>query len=106
MLQFLYDKEVGTTMKRTLTITFEFDDGSWMDEETGKEYPPIDAIAYAMEHVNRSVPYANCDEFVDAKLDGEVLVDRRGYISDEVRQRKMACWAFMKEIASRFSDSH
>lgn len=89
-------------MKRTLTITFEFDDAPWIDKETGDMYP-TDAIAYAMDHVNRSVPYASCDEFVDAKLDGEILVDRTGYVSEEVKKREVQHRAFLKEVASQFS---
>ena len=88
-------------MKRTLTITFEFDDAPWVDKETKEEYP-TDAIAYAMDHVNRSVPFAACEEFVNAKLDGEVLVDRNGYISEEVKQREIQYQRFKRDIASCF----
>lgn len=87
-------------MKRKLTITFEFDDAPWVDEETKEEHP-TDAIAYAMDHVNRSVPYAAIDEFVEAKLDGEVLVDGNGYVSDEVKKREPQYRAYQREIVSR-----
>ncbi len=91
-------------MTRTLTITFKFDDGPWIEKETGEEHP-TDAIAYAMDLVNGSVPYANCDEFIEAKLDGAVLVDRSGYISDEVKQRERQCLAFKDKIASYFPNT-
>jgi len=79
-------------MKRTLTLTFEFDDSSLVFIEDGEEYL-TDAFAFAMDQVNGVVPYAAGANFVDAKLDGDILVDGNGYVSDEVKRcnRQLAC---------------
>ena len=87
-------------MKRTLTITFEFDDGPWKDDN-GVEHP-TDAVAYAMDMVNEAVPCAYPKDFIDAKLDGEVLVDSNGYICEEVKKREQQHQAFLREVASWF----
>ena len=83
-------------MKRTLTLTFEFDDGPWIDRDTGKKYP-TDAIAYAMDQVNDTLPRV-CVDFVDAKLDGEILVDGAGYVSEDVQKHEAQHRAFLKEF--------
>ena len=90
-------------MKKTLTLTFEFDDGPEFDEETGLEHP-TDAVAYAMDHVNEMASLGlSCRiSFVEAKLDGEVLVDGSGYVSEEVKKREAQHRAFRKEVASHF----
>ena len=85
-------------MKRTVTITIEFDDGPWFDTER-EEYFPTDDIAYAMDKVNAVVPRIG-DEFVVAKLDDEVLVDRNGYVSEEVKKREAEYQYFMSRIGS------
>lgn len=90
-------------MKRTLTMTFEFDDGPWFAKDEGVWYP-TDAVAYAMDLVNEAAPWV-CGEdihFVDAKLDGEVLVDGSGYVSEDVKKREVQHRAFLKNVASRF----
>ncbi len=48
----------------------------------------MDPIAYAMDYVNNIVLYVCVDEFLEAKLDGEVLVDGKGYVSYEVKKRE------------------
>lgn len=90
-------------MKRTLTLTFEFDDGPWIYEETGEEFP-TDAVAFAMDQVNGALPrVVGVDvQFVDAKLDDLVLVDGKGFISEEVKKREIQHRAFLKEVVSRF----
>lgn len=90
-------------MKRTLTLTFEFDDAPQLDEETGLQ-EPTDAIAYAMDLVNEMASLGlSCEtSFVEANLDGEVLVDGNGFISEEVKMREVQHRAFLKEVASRF----
>lgn len=89
-------------MKRILTLTFEFDDGPWKDEDSGKEYP-ADAVAYAMDQVNSAASMVCPDvAFIDAKLDGDVLVDGNGFVSEEVKKRDRQHRAFLKEVASRF----
>lgn len=90
-------------MKRTLTITFEIDDAPELDDDTGLECP-TDIVAYAMDLVNEmaSIGLAGDNTFVDAKLDGEVLVDGAGYVSEEVKKRDRQHRAFLREVASRF----
>lgn len=91
-------------MKRTLTLTFEFDDGPQLDEETGLQ-EPTDAVAYAMDLVNETASMALSSDivaFIDAKLDGEVLVDGNGFVSEEVKKRNRQYRAFQREVASRF----
>lgn len=65
--------------KRTLTITLEIEDAGLSEFEV---------IDYSMDVI--CGVYSD-DEFVDAKLDEEVLVDRNGYISikvpDEIKSR-------------------
>lgn len=90
-------------MKRTLTITFEFDDGPWFAKDEEVWYP-TDAIAFAMDQVNGAVPYASGADFINAKLDDEVLVDRTGYVSEEVKKREVQHRAFLEKVASSFSD--
>lgn len=86
-------------MKRMLTITLEFDDSPWLDEDEGKEYA-TDAIAYAMDQVNTCVEQAFVD-FVDAKLDGTLLVDARGYASDDVKERTVQHSRFLRAIEQK-----
>lgn len=90
-------------MKRTLTITFEFDDAPQIDEETGLEYS-TDVVAYAMDLVNEmaSIALAGDNAFVDAKLDGCILVDGSGFVSEAVKKRERQHRAFQREVASRF----
>ena len=80
-------------MKRTLTITLEFDD------EIGEAFP-IDAVKYAMDEVDDMVLYSGSD-FVSAKLDEEVLVDRNGYISAEVKKREAQHQTFVRKVGRR-----
>lgn len=90
-------------MKKTLTITFEIDDAPEIDDDTGLECP-TDVIAYAMDLVNEmaSIGLAGDNTFIDAKLDGEVLADGTGYVSEEVKKREVQHRAFRKEVASHF----
>ena len=85
-------------MKRTLTLTFEFDDAPWYSEETGEWYP-TDAIKYAMDGVNGIVAGTFCG-FVNAKLDDEMLVDVNGFVSEEVKKREKQYRVFMREVMS------
>ena len=84
-------------MKRKLTITFELDDGPWVCRETGATYP-TDIVAYAMDIINSTVPYAAGEGFVEAKLDDALLVTAAGYASDEVKCRKTQYERFIQTI--------
>lgn len=92
-------------MKRTLSITFEFDDVAWVDEDTKREYP-TDAVAYAMDQINNVVPNVCPDvKFINAKLDGETLVElmnEAGYVSEEVKRRERQHRAFLRKVVPRF----
>ena len=83
-------------MKRTVTVTFEFDDDPWFDPDSG-EYFPTDVIGSAMDAVNGILPIVG-NEFVDVKLDDKVLVDRNGYVSEEVKKRDDQHQAFMENV--------
>ena len=89
-------------MKRTLTLTFEFDDGPWIDRQTQEEHP-TDAIAFAMDQVNGAVSHTYDVDFIDAKLDGEVLVDGSGYVSEGVQKCELQYRVFLEKVASQFS---
>ena len=89
-------------MKKTLTITFEFDDGPWIDRETG-EKRPTDPIAFAMDQVNAAVPHTYEVDFVNAKLDDVVLVSGNGYVSEEVKKRELQHQVFLEKVAPQFS---
>lgn len=86
-------------MKKTLTITFEIDDALQLDDDTGLECP-TDVVAYAMDLVNEmaSIALAGDNAFIDAKLGAEVLVDGKGFVSDEVKKRERQHRAFIKEV--------
>lgn len=90
-------------MKKTLTISIEIDDAPHLDDDTGLECP-TDIVAYAMDLVNEmaSIALAGDNTFIDANLDGEVLVDGTGYVSEEVKKRDPQHRAFQKEVAARF----
>lgn len=83
-------------MKRKLTITYEFDDVPWFNEDIGEECP-TDAIAYAMDQVNQTVPRSSAD-FIEAKLDDEILVDGTGYVSDKVKAYAMQYNVFVRKV--------
>lgn len=83
-------------MKRTLTLTFEFDDGPWFSADEGV-WEPTDAVAFAMDSVNGVVTSGGyCADFVSAKLDGEVLVDANGFVAEEVKKRELQYRKFMR----------
>ena len=85
-------------MKRVLTLTFEFDDGPWVSEDEGV-WEPTDDIAFAMDHVNGVLLSGGCfADFINAKLDDELLVDRTGYASEEVKTREVQYRRFLKGI--------
>ena len=69
-------------MKRLLTITMEFEDNPY-DEETGQNIT-FDVVDFAMDIVCQST--SGLANLVDAKLDGELLVDRNGFVSEEVKK--------------------
>lgn len=69
-------------MKRLLTVTMEFEDNPY-DEETGQNIT-FDVLDYAMDIICEST--SGLADLVDAKLDGELLVDRNGFVSEEVKK--------------------
>ena len=77
-------KKPSENAKRTLTITFEFDDGPWHDEEDGADYP-TDPIGYAMD-ITKFAAYQNPDEYVKTELDGKLLFSKTGDAPEEVKQ--------------------
>ena len=77
-------------MKRKLVITFEFDDGPWFAEDEGT-WNEFNAEEYAMDIVNDAIIYRD-DEFVDAKLDGALLISKDGTASETVKQLPQYGW--------------
>ena len=96
-------KPKGDYVKRKLTITFVFKDGLWIDNKTGEE-SPLDAVAYAMDQVNKIVPHACGVDFWEAALDDEVLVDGSGFVSEEVRKHELQYQALLKSGILRGSE--
>ena len=92
-------KRKGDSMKRKLTIAFEFKDGLLIDNKTGEEYS-LDAVAYAMDQINEIVPRACGVDF----LDDEVLVDGSGFVSEEVRKYERQYQALLKSGILRGSE--
>ena len=52
--------------------------------------------------MNGAVSYACGADFIDAKLDEEVLVDGAGYVSEEVQKRELQYRAFLKVASQLF----
>ena len=70
-------------MKRTLTLTFEYND-SWFDNNS--EDPEINTpLGYAMDNVINSILSSDIS-FIDAKLDGHLLIDKEGNAPGKVKQ--------------------
>lgn len=69
-------------MIRTLALTFEFEATEFRDVD-GEICPP-DPLGEAMDMVNA---YKRCGGiFVEARLDGELLIDKDGNAADEVKK--------------------
>lgn len=85
-------------MKRKLELILEFDDGPWFSADM-EEWNPTDPLAYAMDQVNSAIPHINGDvHFVEAKLDGELLINRNGETLDEVKSLALQYNIFMEKV--------
>ena len=82
-------------MKRTITLTFQFDDDPWFDEREN-QWHPTDAHAYAMDQVNGVLTFIGYTvDFAEARLDGQLLADQNGNAPEEIKRLEKQYPLFM-----------